>query len=174
MKRLFFKFITRGKQNMSQNIVNALKGPIDRSFGLLAEFIKVCPENIWAEKNGGWPVWQQVYHALTTVDFFIGKEGESPFSALAEVEVGSLRKIAAHPIAKGILSELLTAIKQKVDNYAASLTDEQLPTINEGLFKRANMEMSQAATLSMLSGHTLYHLGACDSALRNNGLNGVF
>jgi uncharacterized damage-inducible protein DinB len=159
---------------MPQNIVNALKGPVDRSFSLLAEFIKVCPEDIWAEKSGGWPVWQQLYHALTVVDFFIGKEGEPALPALAESEVGALRKIADRPVAKSALSELLTAVKQKADDYAASLSDEQLPAINESLFKRAKMEMSHAATLSMLAGHNLYHLGGCDAALRNNGLKGVF
>lgn len=45
---------------MSRDIVAALEEPYQRSWALLAQFMDICPENIWAETNGGWPVWQQV------------------------------------------------------------------------------------------------------------------
>ena len=56
---------------MSREIVAALEEPYQRSWALLAQYMDICPENIWAETNGGWPVWQQVAHAIAVLNFFI-------------------------------------------------------------------------------------------------------
>ena len=34
---------------MSRDIVAALEEPYQRSWALLAQFMDICPENIWAE-----------------------------------------------------------------------------------------------------------------------------
>ncbi|GHU95789.1 hypothetical protein AGMMS49974_08060 [Deltaproteobacteria bacterium] len=58
---------------MSRETVLASQGHFDRAYSLLAEYIDICPERIygWAEKNGGWPVWQQIVHTVMVMDFFI-------------------------------------------------------------------------------------------------------
>jgi hypothetical protein len=33
--------------------------------------------------------------------------------------------------------------------------------------------MSNATTLAILSGHSMYHVGSCDAILRDNGEKGV-
>lgn len=158
---------------MSRIIVEALKGPIDRAFGLLAEFIKVCPDDAWAETGGGWPVWQEIYHALVAVNLFADVEGEKP-APLAEADVCSLRAVAGLTVGRDQVQAAWVAAKDRVDRYLAALTDDDLPKRNETTFRAINMDLSHAAVLSLLSGHTLYHLGAGDSALRRRGLKGVF
>lgn len=159
---------------MSQAIVNGLKGPIDNSFALLAKFIEVCPENIWAEKSGGWPVWQQVYHVVGAVDFFISVPGLPPSEPLAKPAFGELSEVADITVAKNQIKTAVDEAQARIDKYVATLTDEDLAKRNEHLFAAANMDMTVAATLSLLAAHTLYHLGSCDAALRDNGLKGVF
>ena len=159
---------------MSRIIVDSLKGPIDRAFGLLAQFIEVCPENVWNEKNGGWPVWQQIYHSLIAVNLFADLPQATPLSALAAVDICGLKAVGATALSKAQVQAACVEAKALVDQYVAALTDEDLPKRNETVFKKIHMDLSQAATLSFLAGHTLYHLGAGDAALRDHGLAGVF
>lgn len=159
---------------MSREIVEALKGPIDQSFNFLARFIDTCPDNIWAEKNGGWPVWQQIYHSLGAVDFFVNASGEEGSPPLISADEAGLRKVSETTIGQAEIKSAWQAAKEKVDKYVAGLTDADLTKRNDGLYERAKMEMSHAATLSLLGAHGLYHLGGCDAALRNHGLPGVF
>ncbi|MDL2226292.1 DinB family protein [Deltaproteobacteria bacterium OttesenSCG-928-M10] len=159
---------------MSRATVDALKGPIDQSFSLISQFIDVCPDNIWAEKSGGWPVWQQIYHSLGAVDFFVGSPGEAGSPPLVSADEAGLRKVSESTVGKADIKSACQAAKEKVDRYAAGLSDADLVKRNDGLFERAQMDMSHAATLSLLAAHALYHLGSCDAALRNHGLEGVF
>ncbi len=158
---------------MSRTIVEALKSPIDDAFGLLAEFIKVCPDDVWAEQGGGWPVWQEMYHALVAVNLFAEVEGEKP-APLAGEDVCALDAVAAETVSRDRVQAAWVAAKDLVDRYLARLTDDDLAKRNETTFRAINMDMSHAAVLSLLAGHTLYHLGAGDSALRRRGLKGVF
>ena len=159
---------------MSQAIVSSLRGPIDHAFVLMGDFIAACPDDLWVEKKGGWPIWQQLYHNITAVDFFIEVKGESPAPPLASGEVCGLEEVGTAPLTKDQIKQACGAVKARVDKYVAALNDEDLAKRNEALFARAKMDMSYAATLSLLAGHTLYHLGSCDAALRDRGLPGVF
>lgn len=159
---------------MSRVVVDSLKSPIDQAFGLLARFIEVCPENIWNEKSGGWPIWQQIYHSLIAVNLFADLLHAAPWPALAEADVCGLRAVGATALPKERVRAACVEAKALVDQYVAALADEDLPKRNETVFKKINLEMSHAATLSLLAGHTLYHLGAGDAALRDHGLAGVF
>ena len=159
---------------MSREIVDALKPPIDRAFLFIDRFIDTCPDDIWVEKSGGWPVWQQIYHILTSVDFFISAPGESGPTPLVSSEEAGLRKVAETTVAKSDIKSACQAAKERVEGYMAGLTDADLAKRNDGIFERAKMNMTHAATLSLLSGHGLYHLGSGDAALRNHGIAGMF
>jgi uncharacterized damage-inducible protein DinB len=147
----------------------SLKGPIDRSFGLINQYIDACPENIWAEKSGGWPVWQQVFHALDAVAFFTGMNEGIP-----ALDADGLKHVAAKTVAKADVRKAMAAAQATVEKYVGALTDADLTKRNEAVYKAAEWDINHAFTLSMLAAHNLYHLGSCDAALRNHGLEGVF
>lgn len=160
---------------MSREIVEALKGAIDNSFDMVAKYIDICPDEIWAETNGGWPVWQQIYHLLGAVDFFVDAADAEPQPGLISAECGGLRAVSQDaPIDKATMKKVWQNAKAKADAFAEALTDADLTKQNEGVLARANWPISLAATLSMLSSHTQYHLGSCDNALRDHGMEGVF
>lgn len=158
---------------MSQAVINALKGPIDTSFDMLNQFIDVCPDDLWGEKNGGWLVWQQVYHSISAVDFFIAYDGEKE-PPLAKEEVADLAEVADAVVSKEKIKAACAAARERLGRYLASITDDDLPKRNEGVFTRSQWEITHAGTLSFIAAHNLYHLGSCDAALRNRGLKGVF
>ncbi|UQZ87867.1 DinB family protein [Deltaproteobacteria bacterium Smac51] len=157
---------------MSQAVIMAQKGAIDTSFTLLNQFIEVCPDEIWREKSGGWPVWQQVYHCISAVSFFTGLNEGIP--SLAEESVSGLEKAAEETVDKAKVKEALQAAQATVEKYVSSITDADLTKRNEPVYAAIEWDISHAFTLSMLAAHNLYHLGSCDAALRNHGLKGVF
>lgn len=161
---------------MSHAIISALKAPINQSFGMLSQYIDVCPENIWMETSGGWPVWQQVYHAITAVAFFTNGPDTAPPATLIEEKYCGLQSCAPPAIAitREDMKDVLAKALQDIDALVAGMDDADLTSRNEGIYQRIGMEVTMAGTLTMLASHTLYHLGSCDAALRNHGISGVF
>ena len=164
---------------MSQAIVAGQKVAFEHAYRLMIQFIEVCPEHIWVESFGGWPVWQQIYHALGSLQPMTMGEGDTPEPGLYPPAVGTFEVIPDHAPAKKDVLDYAARMKAKADAYISGLRDADLPAPNQGLssrMKARNIDhvFSHAQTLSLLAGHLLYHLGSCDAALRQHGLKGVF
>ncbi|MDR3088866.1 MAG: DinB family protein [Desulfobulbaceae bacterium] len=161
---------------MATPIKDSLAASVAHAFGLMDEFLQLCPEEIWARRFGGWPVWRQFFHSFSATDFFLraenAAEATSPFGA----DAGNLRvaESAAPTPAKETMRKYMEAARKQVDDYLAGLDDVALGQINQGLSARMCREYSHAATVALLVGHTMYHLGGCDAALRESGRPGVF
>lgn len=157
---------------MSQAIIMAQKGAVDRSFDLLEQFTDTCPDDIWAAKNGQWPPCQEVYHSAGAVKFFTGlNEG---IETLAPDEIANLARAAEEPLPKARVKSVLKAARATVEKYIGGLTDADLAKRNEAVFAAKNWEITHGFTLVTLASHNCYHLGSCDTALRAHGLKGVF
>ena len=159
---------------MSRAIVENQRGSFDFAFSLVNQFMDVCPDEIWNKKFGGWPIWQQVYHALNDVDFFISAPGAEPVKGLVSPEVGSLRAQGETPVSRADMKEFATLVKSAADGYMNALTDADMTKVAEGATKRMGRETLHATVMALMIGHILYHLGSGDAALRENGLKGVF
>lgn len=160
---------------MSRAIVAELQGPYQRAWSLMTQFIDVCPEEIWAEKNGGWPVWQQVAHAVAVLNFFLlEKEDDTFVPAPAELGVLMLKEQGQQVVSKEAMKAYGAAVMAVVDARVAELTDADLTRTQERVSKKIGRDLSYGAVMVMLGSHTMYHLGSCDAALRDHGLPGVF
>ncbi len=159
---------------MSRAIVDNQRGSFDFAFSLMMQFMDVCPDELWGKKFGGWPIWQQVYHALNAVAFFIAEPGAEPVHALAAPEVGSLNAQGDKPITKAAMKSFADQVKAAADGYMDALTDADMLTQAEGATLRMKRETLHATVMALMIGHMLYHLGSCDALLRENGLKGVF
>jgi len=161
---------------MATPIKDSLAASITRVFGLMDEFLKFCPEEIWGQHFGGWPVWRQFLHSFSAVDFFLRDENAAeeaqPFGAGA----GNLRvKDSAAPApSKEKMREYMEAVQKRVNDYLAALDDATLGQLNKGLSARLGQGFTHAATIALLAHHTMYHLGSCDAALRESGRPGGF
>ena len=160
---------------MSRAIVAELENPYQRAWGLLCQFMDVCPDEIWAETNGGWPVWQQVAHTVAVLNFFILENDDDTFvSAPAELGVLMLKEQGQQVVSKEAMKAYGATVKAAVDARVARLTDADLTLVQERVSKKIGRELSYGAVMVMLASHTTYHLGSCDAALRDHGLPGVF
>jgi hypothetical protein len=159
---------------MSNAIVQSLNGNLQFTFSLVDKFLESCPDDIWKAKFGGWPVWQQIYHAFTSVDFFL-RPPEAPMEATpCDPDANSLKSSPAQAPDTGDLRDFIVKAQARVALYASTLDDDALALKNDGPSARMGREMSHAAVLSLINAHIMYHLGACDAALRERGLPGVF
>ncbi len=159
---------------MSNAIVHAQRGNFEFAFSLAMQFIETCPEEIWREKFGGWPVWQQMYHGLSATNFFIIPAGaeSDPGPCPEGTSLSAVAECAAPT--KTAMKLYAQKVKAAADAWIGSLNDAALPQIHEGASARMKREFSNAGIMVLLTGHLLYHLGGCDAALRQHGLKGVF
>jgi hypothetical protein len=159
---------------MSRIIVQSLEGSMQRGFGFVNQFFDVCPEAVWAKKFGGWPVWQQMYHCVVTIDLFLPEPNPAPSAPLFASGVAELKIIATDTPKISVIKEFAAKALAGASAYAASLDDAALTLINEGIRTRFGREFTHAGTLALIASHTMYHLGSCDAALREQGLPGVY
>lgn len=159
---------------MSKVITQSLAGNVQHAFALVNQFIKVCPEEIWGKKFGGWPVWQQLYHPFASIDFFLRPAGAAEEPPLFQSGVAELKTTLPEAPAKVLIEEFFAKVQKRVDDYIAGLDDAALAQKNEGLSQRFNRDVTHAGTVALIASHTMYHLGSCDAALREHDLPGVF
>ncbi len=161
---------------MSRVLVTQLRVPFDQAFGLLLQFMDICPDDLWAEKNGGWPVWQQVFHLLNGMAAFT--ENPEPAPALpaeyaVDLPTGLLQKQATGLCPKNVMREFAQKCKTRADGYIQSLDDTTVMEKNATISKLFGIDFNHLSTITLLATHTMYHLGGFDAALRNRGLKGV-
>jgi hypothetical protein len=161
---------------MANPIKDSLVASIAHTFGLMDEFLKLCPEDIWTQHFGGWPLWRQFFHPFSAFDFFLRPENAAEMPSPFGADAGNLRiKDSATPTpSKERMREYMEAAQKRVNDYLASLDDAALGQINKGMSARMGREFTHAGTVALLVGHTMYHLGSCDAALRESGRPGVF
>ncbi|MDR1243348.1 MAG: DinB family protein [Deltaproteobacteria bacterium] len=159
---------------MSKDIVNSLMANYTRINGLFEKFIETCPQDIWAGKIGGFPVWQQVYHTYACFDFFLSGKGQSPLlKPLYPQEVVMFANIPDTPAEKDEITGFVKAANLYMEKFSAALDDQALSDLNEGFSARRQLPCTNAGTISSVIGHMFYHFGQCDAALRDHGLKGL-
>ncbi len=160
---------------MSTEIMNGIIGQYKRAAGMFDKFIEICPDNIWAQPSGKFPVWQTVYHAVACVPFFLKGAGEQESIAYPYGrEVLTFQDLTKTPMDKAKLAAFAKEINAWADKYFASINDAMLAKKHEGFSSRVGFESTLAGVLTGLSGHHMYHFGMCDAALRANGKEGLF
>ena len=136
------------------------------------QLIEECPEELWGEKAGSWPIWQHVVHAASGVTLFCPGEKIAPPEGL-KGEILGLREPGEGVCARKAALDYFKAARGVAEAYLGSLADVDLAGEN-GHLKAVGLEWSIAKSLVMLSSHTLYHLWNADAVLRSHGHKGIF
>ena len=81
-----------------------------------------CPENIWEETNGGWPVWQQVAHAVAVLNFLIlEKEDDQFLPAPCDINTLMLKEQGKSPVTRAAMGHGVVAGISTGANVRAAL-----------------------------------------------------
>ncbi|MDR2302682.1 MAG: DinB family protein [Deltaproteobacteria bacterium] len=157
---------------MTRATVESLASAIVESASLILKLIDECPDHLWNEKAGKWPIWQHLAHCASASNFFLPGERVPLAPGLTEALV-DFEVVGTEPVSKDALRASFKAAQIKLDNFLAPLKDEDLSKDNQHL-KAYGLDWSIVKTLSLVSGHFYYHLGNADAVLRSHGHQGIF
>ena len=157
-----------------RDAVASIESYYERGMGFLFRLIDECPDELWGKKGGGFFFWQQLYHAFYCVNYFLLPAGselpEKPYGRAAAMLSETIDKVPS----KDEIREYGRELKANADAWIASLKDGALGDRHDGMSERRKTELNNAAVLTSLCGHNMYHVGCLDSVLRENGLKGVY
>lgn len=161
---------------MPENIMlKVIKRQFESSYQMLLKIVEICPEDVWLKVNGAFPFWQQIYHASYWLDFWLrdaydGSEFRSMiFDESISFELNrEVTNYETH-LTKAQLKEYIMKIHVKTERIFEKLNDVLLATPiikDKHDYTYANVIMGQIR-------HIMYHVGHCNSILRNGNLPAV-
>lgn len=146
-----------------------LKRHFEPSLQMLFKQIEYCPDDKWLDVNGGFPFWQQVYHALQSVDYwFWNGPGNYVLPDFNHKDVSSeLGEASKDYLSKEELIQYYEDVYVRADSFFLSY--------KESMLKRNCMDrnLTNADVILMQIRHIQYHVGHCNSILRQYGLKAV-
>ena len=158
-----------------QSLTMAINRQYDYSLTMLREMIETCPNELWTERNGSFPFWQQLYHALYWTDYTIQEscDGEKIFSWKTEKnithELDKEKINFPEYLTKEELLIYFQAFIEKKDRFFSKMNDsallEVIPHRKDGY--------AYLDTITNQIRHIMYHVGHCDCILRNNGYSAI-
>ena len=139
------------------------------SFSMLEKLIEQCPEDIWDIKAGGFVFWQQILHTLTGANFWMRQPGSDFKEPFAERAV--YPELDQEPAGR-VSREEMILYKDTVKSLCEKLfegRDDAWLTEPSGIYDRIS-------NLDVILGqirHIQYHVGHCNSILRDRGRKAV-
>ena len=154
-----------------QPLTMAILRQYDYSLTMLHEMINACPEELWTERKGSFPFWQQIYHALYWTDYNIQEScgGEKIFSwtTVKKIthELDGEKTNFPEYLTKEELSFYFQAFIDKKDRFFSKMNDSAL--LEPIPFRKDGLHYLDIITNQIR--HIMYHVGHCDCILRDNG-----
>lgn len=151
-------------------IMKEIKGRFMGNIDMLEADVKNCPDKVWTMKSGGDYFWQQILHALMSLEMFlvIPESSEQIPAMTTSIDPSAISLREGEPKSTPTKDEILDIVKQSRDfvnkffeKVDSSMLDKKVPFFNQ--------EQSLSFMLLLGSGHIMYHQGICDALLRDNG-----
>lgn len=157
---------------MNSVITEALENQFNSTTYMLRVLIDVCPEEIWTKMFNGVPFWQQVYHVVWFIDFWMRETFEDGIEwrvMIFDDEYTTdldAENYNGRFISKTTMAEYLNKIQKKTDKIFDSLNDDKLGIIIE--FEASRFTFADIVTTQIR--HIMYNIGYLNGILRNLGL----
>jgi len=65
---------------MKRMITETLRNQFDSTFHMARVLVKVCPKGIWASSYNDVPFWQQVFHYVYYIDFWMRERYDDSYT----------------------------------------------------------------------------------------------
>lgn len=154
---------------ISNSLVKTAKTHFDLSFSMLENMIEKCPDDLWNEKKGGFVFWQQLLHAFTGINFWMRTNKDEFIEPFADKKVyPELDHDPENQLTKEDLTEYKNVAKEISRAFFDDKDDEWLGTESVIYNKIKNLDV-----IFMQVRHIQYHVGHCNSILRENGREAV-
>ena len=153
----------------SNKYVHQLKRHLEAVTEMLTEVIENCPDGLWVESTGGRsPVWHQVYHAVSGMDFWLRTDFSEAFRPLNfEKDISdSLGRWSDATLSKQEMSEYVAHVKEKALQFFDFLDDERLlEPIGAGPLPNHTYGDALIGQIR----HVQYHVSECNVRLGDDG-----
>lgn len=154
---------------ISNSLVKTAKTHFDLSFSMLENMIEKCPDDLWNEKKGGFVFWQQLLHAFTGINFWMRTNKDEFIEPFADKKVyPELDHDPENQLTKEDLTEYKNVAKEISRAFFDDKDNEWLGTESVIYNKIKNLDV-----IFMQVRHIQYHVGHCNSILRENGREAV-
>jgi hypothetical protein len=138
-----------------------LRRHLEPSLEMLEEDLRLCPDDLWEASAAGYPYWQQIYHALESLDFWLS----------VRVLGGNADDYSVRRFGKDVSPDLdascrETATKAELSEYLDDLrvvAEAALRSVDDGGDEAVDAFFTQIR-------HIQYHVGHADAALRTRGV----
>lgn len=151
------------------SIIKSAKIHFDLSFDMLENMITQCPEELWDKKLAGFVFWQQILHALAGVEYWMRQAGDEFAEPFADRKpYPELENDPEGSITRDELIGYKNRVKTICGNFFEGRNDEWLSEPNIIYNGINNIDI-----VFMLTRHVQYHVGHCDSILRDRNCKAV-
>jgi hypothetical protein len=156
---------------MKRLITEALRNQFDSTFHMARVLVKVCPEEIWAATYNEVPFWQQVFHYVYYIDFWMRETYDDNEWRTMVFDDSYTTDLYADSyeglfISQGIMLEYLDRIQVKTTSVFDNLNDEKLNTLvynDDPQYTYTDVIVGQIR-------HIMYNIGYLNGILRELGL----
>jgi hypothetical protein len=153
---------------LSRQTVSALEVHLGMSLEMLRLVVERCPDDsVWLAGSVDFPLWQQVYHTVFFVDFWLRENyaARSWRTVVFKKEITPhLGKPSPEHLSRMEMLGFLAAVSEKVKCYFAALDDPRLwQPIS------LSKEITHADAIIGQIRHVMYHVGNCNRMLKEKG-----
>lgn len=156
---------------MQRLVTEALRNQFDSTFHMARVLVKVCPEDVWASSYHEVPFWQQVFHYVYFIDFWMRERyDDSEWRTMifddaytTDLYAGSYEGLF---ISQEKMQEYFDTIQKKTTRIFDSLCDEKL---GDSIFNNYPYFTYTDVILGQIR-HIMYNVGYLNGILRGLGL----
>lgn len=156
---------------MNRIITETLRNQFDSTFHMARVLVEICPEKIWATSYNGVPFWQQVFHYVYFIDYWMREKFDDNEWRTMIFDDTYTTDLYADSyeglfISQAKMLEYLDVIHSKTTYLFDNLNDEKLGTSvfdNDPLYTYADVIIGQIR-------HIMYNIGYLNGILRELGL----
>lgn len=159
---------------MNDQIIDCFKEEFNRFFTLLEQQMDLCPDDLWNQKAGGFIFWQQHLHTLSCTFLYSMPDGGFFESLPYKPGVLMLSEEPDFTLTKDEMRGWAQKAKSAAHEFIDRQTVSSLTGRHQLMSSLLKRELTNQSALIALIRHLCYHLGCCDTALRDRGLGGVY
>jgi len=156
-------------------MIQHLKDEFEKFWDILEKQIEVCPETLWGAKAGNYFYWQQIWHVMVSSELATIEDPKvrTPSVDKYSWDVVMLSKTLDHVPPKAEMLEESRRIKKMALDYFNGLSVASLLLPHPRMSNRFGKPKTKLHAALALIRHVNYHIGSCDTALREHAHPGV-
>lgn len=157
---------------MSRLITEALRNQFDSTFHMVDILVKVCPPEVWTESFNSVPFWQQVFHYVYYIDFWMREKYDNSEWRSMIFDDAYTTDLYADSydglfISQDDMHKYLDAIHAKVRRIFDALDDALL---NISVYKNDPRHTYVDVIVGQIR-HIMYNVGYLNGILRELGMS---